>query len=59
MEKQVLIFRCVSKKPETKGFCFFEVTTSDKSFARKEIDNYCVNHNLSYEDYLIEQFTKR
>jgi hypothetical protein len=49
----------VSKKPETKGFCFFEVTTSDKSFARKEIDNYCVNHNLSYEDYLIEQFTKR
>ena len=54
--KEVYIYKCFSNKPESKGFCLFEVKTNDKNSAMNEIKNYSINKGLSFNDFHVEKF---
>ena len=58
MNKTVYVFKCFSKLPETKNMCLFEVITCEPSFAMKEIKNYCINKNITKDDFYIKKYVK-
>ena len=58
MNKTVFVFKCYSKRPETKDLCLFEVITCETSFAIKEIENYCINKGLTTDDYYVKKSVK-
>lgn len=58
MEKLVFVWKLFSNKPETKNLCLFEVTSCDKQFAQKEIQDFCINHTLTTDDYFVKKYLK-